>query len=76
MARINLSNGSKSYWFTADEAAEALRFAKDNGITLEVIAGAMDDELREAVAADIAPCSGDEFLTVYLKIADTDLIIG
>lgn len=76
MARINLSNGSRAYWFDADEAAEALRFAKDNGITLEDIAGAMDDELREAVAAHIAPCSGDEFLTVYLRIADTDLIIG
>lgn len=76
MARINLSNGSNSYSFGADEACAAIAFAEDNGISFDTIATLMDDDTREMVAFDFAPCSDEEFLTVYLKIADTDLIIA
>ena len=40
------------------------------------IANMMDDETREAVAADMAPCTEEEFLTEYLRRAKDDLIIG
>lgn len=76
MARINLSNGSKSCWFTADEASEALKYAEENGITFDAIATVMVDEDREAVAADFAPCTDAEFLAAYLRLASEDIVIG
>lgn len=76
MARINLSNGSKSYWFTADEAGAAIAFAEDNGISLAAIAAAMNDDTREMVSFNFSPCSDTEFLGMYLKCADTDMIVG
>lgn len=76
MARINLSNGSNSYRFGADEACAAIAFAEDNGISFETIATLMDDDTREMVAFDFAPCSDGEFLAAYLRRADEDLIIG
>ena len=76
MARINLSNGSNSYWFTADEADAALSYADYNGISFEVIASMMDEDTSARVAFDVGPCSDDEFLAAYLKRAEEDLIIG
>lgn len=73
--KINFSNGF-SRWFDANEAVEAIKFAEENGITLEAIACAMDDELREAVAADFSPCSDAEFLAAYLHLASEDIVIG
>ena len=76
MSRINLSNGAKNYWFTADEAAEALSYAAYNGISFEEIASMMDEGTSERTVFDVGPCSDDEFLAEYLKRADEDLIIG
>ena len=76
MARINLSNGSKAYWFTADEADVALSYAAYNGITFEDIANFMDEDTSDKTLFEIGPCSDDEFLAGYLKRADEDLIIG
>ena len=76
MSRINLSNGSKSYWFTAGESGAAIAFAEDNGISFDSIVAMMDDDTREMVAFVVAPRSDDEFLEEYLKHADEDLIIG
>lgn len=76
MARINLSNGSKSYYFTADEAAEALSYAAYNGISFEAIASMMDEDTSARAVLDVGPCSDDEFLSAYLKRAGEDLIIG
>ena len=36
----------------------------------------MDDETREQVHSELAPCSELDFLKRYLEIAKTDLIIG
>lgn len=76
MKSINFSNGSHSYWFTADEADAAIKFANENNITFDQIALVMDDDIREAVAADIAPCSDAEFLEMYLRSASEDIVIG
>lgn len=42
----------------------------------EVIVNLMDDETRETVHNELAPCSDLEFLRRYLEIAPDDLIIG
>lgn len=76
MKKINFSNGSSSRWFSADEAENALSFAKKNGISFEAISNMMDDDLREAVHFDLAPCSEAEFLAEYLRRSDADLIVG
>lgn len=36
----------------------------------------MDDETRERVHAELAPCSEEEFLARYLELAPCDLVIG
>lgn len=76
MKKINFSNGSSSYWFSADESENALAFAKENGISFDSISNMMDDDLREAVHFDLAPCSEAEFLAEYLRRSATDLIVG
>ena len=37
------------------------------------IAGYMDDEIREAIHAQISPCSNDEFLDAYIA-HDPDIV--
>lgn len=41
----------------------------------DALAAVMDDETRETVAADVAPCSKQEFLAEYLRRAPHDLCI-
>lgn len=36
----------------------------------------MDDEVRETVHDEIAPCTNEEFLARYLELSDEDLIVG
>lgn len=76
MKKINFSNGSSSHWFSADESENAIIFAKENGISFEAIACVMDDDLRESIHFDLAPCSEAEFLAEYLRRSATDLIVG
>ena len=66
MKQISIDNGNS--WITPQEAIA--------GMSWDVIAHYMEDEAREAVHADLAPCSNLNFLTRYLEIADHDLIIG
>ena len=42
----------------------------------DVIVNMMDDEIREDVHADLAPCTELEFLSEYLHRADDGLMIG
>lgn len=66
MARISINNGHNFV-----SAKEAL-----TEISMDVIAEIMDDEIREHVHNDIAPCTDEEFLNEYLRRAAEDLIIG
>lgn len=66
MARISINNGA-----TYTTPSEAL-----DGISLDTMAEYMDDDTREAVHNEIAPCTDLEFLERYLEIAPDDLIIG
>lgn len=66
MKQISIDNGLT--YVTPEEAID--------GMSWDVIAHYMEDEAREAVHADLAPCTNLEFLIRYLELADHDLIIG
>lgn len=66
MKQISINNGSS---YTTIEDAIAT-------VGMDTIAMMMDDEIREQVANDIAPCTDEEFVAEYLRIANEDLIIG
>lgn len=66
MRKISIDNGNS---FVNPE--EALQ-----NIDLDSMTVYMDDDTREAVNADLAPCTDIEFLCRYLQLAEDDLIIG
>lgn len=66
MKRISTNNGAT--WTTPEEALEH--------VSMETIAQYMDDETREQVHEELAPCTDSEFLRRYLEIAPDNLIIG
>lgn len=66
MKRISIDNGAT--YCTPAEALEA--------VTIDQLAQYMDDDTREAVHGEIAPCTDEEFLTRYLELAPADLILG
>ena len=67
---ISLDNGRT--WMTAEEAMDEINERN----LLDVIVNMMDDDIREAVNADLAPCTDEEFLADYLRRADDGLVIG
>lgn len=66
MKQISIDNGAT--YTTPTEALEA--------VSIDTMAEYMDDDTREAVHSELAPCSDIEFLTRYLELAPDDLIIG
>ena len=70
MKQISLDNGH-SYM----DASEAMTKITERNLW-EAVVAIMDDDVREAVAEDMAPCSEEEFLREYLKRAKDDLIVG
>lgn len=66
MKQISINNGAS---YTTIEDAIAT-------VGMDTIAMMMDDEIREQVANDIAPCTDEEFVAEYLRRANEDLIIG
>lgn len=52
---------------------ERMKIREVNQVTLDEIAGYMNDEIIEQVHAELAPCTPDEFLTRYLQL-DCELI--
>lgn len=66
MAGISINNGHS--YCTIEEALERY--------TIRTWAEYMDDEIREQVHSELAPCTDVEFLTRYLEIAPDDLVLG
>lgn len=66
MKQISINNGA-TYTTPADALEE---------ISLDAMSEYMDDDTREAVHNELAPCSDIEFLTRYLELAPDNLIIG
>lgn len=67
---ISLDNGI--HFMTAEEAMPEIEEKR----LWDVVAEYMDDDTREEVHNEIAPCSELEFLKKYLEIAAEDLVIG
>lgn len=67
---ISLDNGRT--WMTAAEAMDEINERN----LWDAIVEMMDDEIREAVSYDLAPCTEEEFLAEYLRRADAGLVIG
>lgn len=67
---ISLDNGRT--WMTAEEAMDEINERN----LWDVIVNMMDDDIREAVNADLAPCTDEEFLVDYLRRSDDGLVIG
>lgn len=67
---ISLDNGRT--WTTAEEAMDEINERN----LWDVIVNMMDDDIREAVNADLAPCTDEEFLADYLRRSDDGLVIG
>ena len=70
MKQISIDNGY--HYMTAEEAMPEIM---DRDLW-DVIVNMMDDDTRETVHAELAPCSELDFLTRYLEIAPSDLVIG
>jgi len=66
MRRISIDNGAS---FIAPEKAVELA-------DWDTIVSMMDDDIREQVADELAPCSNADFLRRYLEYAFDDMIIG
>jgi hypothetical protein len=69
--KISLNNGN-SYYMTAQEAMPEI----DHRSLWGAVVSMMDDDTREAVHADVAPCTEVEFLAAYLERASDDLVLG
>ena len=67
---ISLNNGS-AYMNAEDAMPEIIK----RGLWKTVVEF-MDDETRERVHAELAPCTELEFLRRYLELAPSDLVIG
>ena len=65
---ISLDNGHS--YLTAGEAVA------DGKFNMAALAQIMDDELREMVHSELAPCTDREYLERYTELAACDLIIG
>jgi hypothetical protein len=70
MKQISLNNGH-SYMTAAEAMPEITRRNM-----WDVVVNMMDDDTREAVHADVAPCTEVEFLAAYLERASDDLVLG
>lgn len=68
--KVSLDNGNT--YMTAHEAMQEI---KERNLWEQVVE-LMNDDTREQVNAELAPCTEEEFLTRYLELAPTDLIIG
>lgn len=67
---ISLDNGRT--YLTAEEAMPEI--IERN--LWDMIVNLMDDDVREAVAYDLAPCTELEFLAEYLRRYEDGLVIG
>jgi hypothetical protein len=68
---VSLDNGRT--WLDAAETIEAIT---EQPYMWQMLVNIMDDDVREAVHRDLAPCTELEFLAEYLKRAEDDLVIG
>lgn len=76
---FSLDNGRT--YLNADEGIEAIQErAEESELPFsriwEIVASFMDDDIREQVHAELAPCTERDFLARYLELSPHDLIIN
>lgn len=64
--RIYINNGK-----TEVSVREAIEM-----VGLDQIALYMDDDIREQIHRELAPCTEEEFLAAYMQASPVDIIIG
>ncbi|MCY1003921.1 hypothetical protein OWM54_42935 [Myxococcus sp. MISCRS1] len=68
MAQVSLDNGNTFH--DADAVASELATCWDALVEM------MDDDVRERVHGELAPCTNVEFLARYLELAKSNLVLG
>jgi hypothetical protein len=66
MANVSVNNGLSTV--SPEEAIKSVEW--------DELATMMDDETRETVHSELAPCTELEFLTRYLELAKENLVVG
>lgn len=69
MAQISIDNGLS---FNGPEELSELPLEEFWDALVEM----MDDDIRERVHYELAPCTDEDFLRRYLELAKEDLILG
>lgn len=69
MALISIDNGRN--FLSAEEAIPEIMERN----LWEAVVNIMDDDTREAVHAELAPCSEAEFLARYLELSEEDIVL-
>lgn len=70
---VSLDNGA--HYYDVTEIAEAMDYINEYDLW-DALANVMDDDTRERVAWELAPCTNAEFLRRYLEIAPCNLVLG
>ena len=70
MAMISINNGMD--FLNAHEAMPLI----DERHLWDAVVSMMENDVRERVHYELAPCSEEAFLSRYLEIAEEDLVIG
>lgn len=73
MKYLNIANGNPNYDWNANDIEEHWNEIEP---LWDMLVQFMDDETRENVHLEFAPCTEQEFLIEYLKRAPHDLIVG
>lgn len=69
MAQVSLDNGNTFHdASTVDSKVLAAKW--------EALSGMMDDDIRERVHGELAPCTNVEFLARYLELSPDNLVLG
>lgn len=74
-AEFSMDNGHKFYEADMIEEMDEDE-ANDVNRLWDVIADMMEDDIRESVHEDLAPCTNLEFLAEYLRRARHNLVVG
>lgn len=69
MSRLSLDNGLN--FFDPKDLSDL-----EIGPYWDALVEMMDDDIRERVHYELAPCTDEDFLRRYLELAKEDLILG
>ena len=72
---VSFNNG-RSYYDADEIRSTGLdKILSDEQVTWDYIAAMMDDEIREQVHCELAPCTNEDFLIRYLELSPDNFIV-